>query len=153
MKGFFFFLHSLYYFSNDSQVSRGFQASFKSSYEPFLWHCPLAHPSDFVFSKINSIPTKEPFKYEICHFPKSSKLPFNPFISHDTHAFGLVHSYVWRLFYTSLDGFKYSVTFIDDFSRVTWVYCWKLRVKYLSILRIFIYWLQISSQFILKSSD
>ena len=49
----FFFLHSLYYFSNDSQVSRGFQASFKSSYKPFLWHCPLAHPSDFVFSKIN----------------------------------------------------------------------------------------------------
>ena len=83
----------------------------------------LQHIHQIFFSKINLVPTKEPFKCEICHFPKLSKLPSNPFISRDTHAFGLVHSYVWRPFYTSLDGFKYSVTFIDDFSRVTQVYC------------------------------
>jgi hypothetical protein len=63
-----FFLHSLYYFSHDNRVSKGFQASFKTLYEPLLWHCRLAHLSDFVLSKINSVPTKEPFKCEICYF-------------------------------------------------------------------------------------
>jgi hypothetical protein len=47
--------------------------------------------------------------------------------THTTHAFELVHSNVWGLFYTSLDGFKYFVTFIDDFFRVTLEY--KLKVK------------------------
>jgi hypothetical protein len=33
--------------------------------------------------------------------------------------FEIVHSDVWGPFSTSLDGFKYIVTFIDDLSRVT----------------------------------
>ena len=40
--------------------------------------------------------------------------------------FGLVYSDVWGPFPTmSLTGFKYFVTFVDDFSRVTWIYLMK----------------------------
>ena len=35
--------------------------------------------------------------------------------------FELVHSDVWGPFFESFDGYKYFVTFIDDFSRVTWL--------------------------------
>ena len=48
-------------------------------------------------------------------------------MSKSTHAFELVHSDVWGPFHTSIDGFKYFVTFIDDFSRVTWVYLLKTK--------------------------
>jgi hypothetical protein len=60
-------------------------------------------------------------------FFKSSKLHFNPSVSHATHAFQLVHLDVWGSFYTSLDSFKYFVTFINYFSRVTWVYLLKAK--------------------------
>jgi hypothetical protein len=38
-----FFLYGLYYFSHDTRVFKGFQASFKTLYEPLLWHRCLAH--------------------------------------------------------------------------------------------------------------
>jgi hypothetical protein len=43
-------------------------------------------------------------------------------MSKTTHTFELVYP-----FYTSIDGFKYFVTFIDDFSRVTLVYLLKAK--------------------------
>ena len=58
-------------------------------------------------------------------FFKSSKLLFNSFDSHVTHAFELIYSNVWGPFYMSLDSYKYFVTFIYDFSRVMWVYLLK----------------------------
>ena len=39
--------------------------------------------------------------------------------------FEVVHSDVWGPFFESFDGYKYFVTFIDDFSRVTWLYLLK----------------------------
>ena len=42
--------------------------------------------------------------------------------------FELVHYNVWGIFpVLSPTGFKYSVTFVDDFSRVTWLYLMKIR--------------------------
>jgi len=48
-------------------------------------------------------------------------------MSKSTYAFELVHSDVWGPFHTFIDGFKYFVIFIDDFSRVTWVYLLKTK--------------------------
>jgi hypothetical protein len=48
-------------------------------------------------------------------------------MSKTTHAFELVHSNLWGPFYTSIDGFKYFVIFIDDFFKVTWVYLLKAK--------------------------
>ena len=45
----------------------------------------------------------------------------------------LVHSDVWGPSpVLSLTGFKYFVTFVDDFSRVTWIYLMKSRYKLFS---------------------
>ena len=41
------------------------------------------------------------------------------------------------LFSISIDGFKYFVTFIDDISKVTWVYILNQKMKFLVISRIF----------------
>jgi hypothetical protein len=123
----FFFLHGLYYISYKSQASKGFQATTNTSHEILLWHYHLAHPSEFVFIKIKSLQIHEPLNCEICHFLKSTKLPFAFSMSKTTHAFELVHSNVWGRFYTFIDGLKYFVTFIYDFSRVTWVYLLKTK--------------------------
>jgi hypothetical protein len=70
-------------------------------------------------------------------FSKSSKLLFNSSDSHVTRVFELIHSDVWGPFYTSLDGYKYFVTFIDDFSRVTWVYLLKAKSEVFSYFKDF----------------
>jgi len=114
-----FFLHGLYYFFQHNRAPKSLQTSFKTSYEPFLWHHCLGHLSNYVLSKINSVSISKPLECEICHFSKSSKLPFNNSATHVSHVFELIHSDVWGPFDMSLDGYKYFVTFIDDFSRVT----------------------------------
>ena len=78
-----------------------------------------------IFNKITPVLPKITLNCEICHFSKSSKLPFKSSVPQTTQTFEIVHLDVWRPFSTSLDGFKYFVTFIDDFSRVTWVYLLK----------------------------
>lgn len=120
-----FHLHGLYYFSPNSQVTKGFQAISFPIAEQDLWHRRLAHPSNNVLSKINRVLPKGTVDCDICHFSKSSRLPFNPSLSRTTQPFEIVHSDVWGPFSSSLDGFNYFVTFIDDFSRVTWVYLLK----------------------------
>jgi len=127
MTGEGFFLHGLYYISHKSPVPRIFQATINHSHEHLLWHRRLAHPSKFVLSKIKFVPIQEPFNCEICHFLKSTRLPFSLSKSKTTHVFELIHSDVWGPFYAFIDGFKYFVSFIDDFFRVTWVYLLKTK--------------------------
>ena len=51
----------------------------------------------------------------------------------DSAPFELVHYDVWGPYpIMSPTGFKYFVTFIDDFSRVTWLYLMKSRVELFS---------------------
>ena len=102
-----FFLHGLYYISQKPQVSKGFQATTNPPHEHLLWHHRLAHPSDSVLSKIKSVQVHESLTCDICHFSKSTRLPFTPSMSKSTHTFELVHSDVWGPFHTSIDGFKY----------------------------------------------
>lgn len=71
-----------------------------------------------------SLPTRT-YNCDIYHYSKSTRLPFSLSLSKTTRAFELVHSHVWGPFSISIDGFKYFVTFIDDFSNVTWVYLLK----------------------------
>ena len=66
---------------------------------------------------------------ETCHYSKSSRLPFKLSVSKVSQVFELIHSDVWGPFSISIDGFKYFVTFIDDFSRVTWEYLLKSKTE------------------------
>jgi hypothetical protein len=97
--------------------------------EHLLWHRRLAHPSAAVFNNISPVLPKGTLDCEICHFSKSSRLPFKSSVTQTTQIFEIVHSDVWGPFSSSLDDFKYFVTFIDDFSRVTWVYLLKSKCE------------------------
>ena len=120
-----FQLHGLFYFSSDDRLCKGFQASFSSTNKHSLWHQRLGHPSESVFNKIHPNLPKGTDGCDICHYSKSTRLPFNLSLSKSSEMFELVHSDVWGPFSLSIDGFKYFVTFIDDFSKVTWVYLLK----------------------------
>lgn len=120
-----FLINGLYYFFPDSKSSKCFKATSSSGHEHLLWHRRLGHPSESTFSKITPSLPREMHDCEICHYSKSTRLPFNLSLSKTTQAFELVHSDVWGPFPSSLDGFKYFVTFIDDFSKVTWLYLLK----------------------------
>ena len=51
--------------------------------------------------------------------------------------FELVHSDVWGPTIESIDGYKYFVSFIDDFSRVTWIYLLKFKSEVIDVFKNF----------------
>nr|GEZ66931.1 hypothetical protein [Tanacetum cinerariifolium] len=112
-----FLINGLYYFFPDQKVSQDFQAYISPNNEHILWHRRLGHPSEYTFSKITPCLPKGMHDCESCHYSKSTRLPFNSSLSKTDQAFELIHSDVWGPFPCSLDGFKYFVTFIDDFSK------------------------------------
>ncbi|KAL6322438.1 hypothetical protein AAG906_008093 [Vitis piasezkii] len=105
-----FQLHGLFYFSSDDRLCKGFQASFSSTNKHSLWHQRLGHPSESVFNKIHPSLPKGTDVCDICHYSKSTRLPFNLSLSKSSEMFELVHS-MCGTFSLSIDGFKY---FIGD---------------------------------------
>ncbi|KAJ9550550.1 hypothetical protein OSB04_014595 [Centaurea solstitialis] len=104
-------------------------------------HCRLGHPSatvlrqmrpDFPLSSIN-------FHCESCQLGKHTRRPYPPRVSSRvSFSFELVHSDVWGPCPTkSTLGFEYFITFIDDYSRATWVYLLKSRSEVFTIFREF----------------
>ena len=97
-----------------------------------LWHNRLGHPHSKALSlMLNSgLLNKSiglsfcfPFDCAACKMGKREILPFLISTSHSTRCFDLVHSDVWGIAPAlSHAHYKYFVTFIDDFSRFTWVY-------------------------------
>jgi hypothetical protein len=51
--------------------------------------------------------------------------------------FDIVHSDVWGPTIESFDGYKYFVSFVDDFSRVTWIYLLKLKSEVMHVFQNF----------------
>jgi hypothetical protein len=66
------------------------------------------------------------FQCETCELSKHHRVSFSPSINKSDAPFVLVHTDVWgpsRV--VSLSGYRWFVSFIDDFSRTTWVYLLK----------------------------
>ena len=95
-----------------------------------LWHSRLGHPSFSNLSLLNKIVSSEAFNNldccEVCHLSKQKRLPF-PSSSHvSVQPFKLVHCDLWGPFSTcTVEGFRYFLTIVDDFSHCTWVYLLK----------------------------
>ncbi|PKU80705.1 Retrovirus-related Pol polyprotein from transposon TNT 1-94 [Dendrobium catenatum] len=94
---------------------------------PDLWHLRLGHPANTTLqhlSVLSQICTKlSNNSCNTCHVAKSRQLSFPVSNSITTHSFALIHSDVWGPSPTiSLQGFRYFVTFIDDFSNFCWVF-------------------------------
>ena len=61
-----------------------------------------------------------------CHLAKQHKLPFQLSKSFSKSVFDLIHIDIWGpLDVPSIQGHRYFLTIVDDFSRHTWVYLMK----------------------------
>lgn len=117
------------------------------------WHYKLGHVSNKVLKQICSqysdIPYQEINACDTCHFSKQKKLPYSFSFSRTTRFFELIHVDIWGPMNTTfLDGFKYFVTVVDDFTRFTWTHLIRLKSDTRSILQNFITFIE--NQFDLK---
>ena len=107
-------------------------AAFSSSNSTFQWHYRLGHPPIQLLQQLGLSPTSESrLECQACELGKHHRSSFSPRINkRSLHPFDLVHSDVWgpcRL--PNVLGFRYFLSFVDDFSRVTWLYLLKERLE------------------------
>jgi hypothetical protein len=100
-----------------------------------LWHRRLAHihykALPIVSKMVTGLPKIQDSHEGICKGCAQGKNVKNPFPRSDNKAKGvldLVHSYVCGpMSASSLSGYVYYVSFIDDYSRKTWIYFLKCK--------------------------
>lgn len=74
-----------------------------------------------------------------CCQGKSKVLPFSSSPHMSKSPFELVHSDVWGMApIVASSGYRYFVTFIDDYSRFTWVYFLRAKSEVFSIFKTFV---------------
>ena len=123
-----FFLNGLYYVSTSSSFSKGLVAASSPIPSQQLWHRRLCHPSPHVLSMMFPNFCKTSHECDICHMSKSTRLSFPISKSRATLPFEIVHSDVWGpSSHESFDGYRFYVTFIDDFTRTTFIYLLKFK--------------------------
>jgi hypothetical protein len=98
---------------------------------PHFWHKKLGHPNSNVLThlmKHGYLGNKNSFSIEFldcssCKLGKSKALSFPSHGSRASKCFEIIHTDVWGVSpVISHAQYKYFVTFIDDFSRFTWIY-------------------------------
>jgi hypothetical protein len=58
----------------------------------------------------------------LCQLAKSHQLPYTISIHRSSKLFELIFSNVWGPAPVSVGGYKYYISFIDDFIKFTWIY-------------------------------
>jgi hypothetical protein len=98
------------------------------------WHSRLGHPAIPIVEKIlksHELPyVLDLNKHSVCgacQQAKSHQLPYLVSTSVSTQPLELIFSDVWGLVVDSVGKYKYYVSFIDDFSKLTWVYFLKYK--------------------------
>ena len=93
------------------------------------WHNRIGHPSNSIVSlmlqKSHMACTKEsnPSLCQSCLEGKFCKLPFQSNVNKSVVPFEIVHSDLWGPTpCTSVDGFRYYATFINDCTRYCWIF-------------------------------
>ena len=108
---------------------------------PLLLHSRLGHPSLSKFRKlVPHFSSLSSLECESCLLGKHTHVWFPKRLNPRTKSpFQLVHIDVWGPSQsTSTLGFRYFVTFIDDYSRWTWLFLMKTRVELFSIFQKFL---------------
>lgn len=106
------------------------------------WHRRLGHPSFGILEKLFPSLTKRcprsQFFCEACELAKHHRSFYAPVNQRSASPFMVIHSDVWGLSpVTSLSGYRWFVTFIDCYSRVTWVYLLKAKNEAFSCFQSF----------------
>ncbi|RVX02576.1 Retrovirus-related Pol polyprotein from transposon TNT 1-94 [Vitis vinifera] len=115
---------------------------------PLLIHSRLGHPSLSKFQKmVPRFSTLSSLSCESCQLGKHTRVSFPKRLNNRAKSpFELVHTDVWGPCRTaSTFGFQYFVTFIDDYSRCTWLFLMKNRAELFSIFQKF--YAEIQTQF------
>ncbi|KAJ0962959.1 hypothetical protein J5N97_028081 [Dioscorea zingiberensis] len=92
------------------------------------WHRRLGHPSHSVVQTVlhsHKLPfsvDKTVHVCDACQQAKSHQLPYSTSTHMSSSPLELVFSDVWGPASHSVGGYKYYVSFIDDFSKFTWLY-------------------------------
>ena len=107
---------------------------------PILIHSRLRHPNISKFRKmVPQFSSLSSMECESCHLGKHTCIPFPNSLDEQTKShFKLVYTNVWGPSRTeSTLGFRYFVTFVDDYSRCTWLFLMKTRAELFSIFQKF----------------
>nr|KYP63246.1 Retrovirus-related Pol polyprotein from transposon TNT 1-94 [Cajanus cajan] len=96
----------------------------------FLHHCRLGHPSfrviKLLFPSLFSKLDVESLHCEVCELAKHKRVPFPVSNNMSTFPFYLIHTDVWGpSIVPNVSGARWFLTFIDDCTRVTWVFLLK----------------------------
>jgi len=106
-----------------------------------LQHCRLGHMSFETMCKaspnIMSKVDKSKLVCDACEFGKHTRAPYISRGLRSTLPFALVHSDVWTSPVVSISGMKYFVTFIDCYSRMTWIYLMRHKTEVLKCFKDF----------------
>ena len=124
----------LYLFNNGSNFGRQDQQtcfnSISSNNEIMLWHFRLGHPSfqylKQLLPKLFMNKNAFSFQCEVCELAKHHRAVFLPQPYQKSKPFTMIHSDVWgpsRV--ATFSGKRWFLTFIDDHTRVTWVFLLK----------------------------
>jgi len=104
-------------------------------------HCRLGHPSLPVLKLlVPSLGSLSSLDCESCQLGKHHRVSYPSRVNNRVgQLFDLVHSDVWGPCpIVSKLGFKYFVSFVDDYSRVTWIYLLKSRSDVFPTFKIFL---------------
>ncbi|KAL0285929.1 UNVERIFIED_CONTAM: Retrovirus-related Pol polyprotein from transposon RE2 [Sesamum angustifolium] len=109
-----------------------------ASISPLQWHSRLGHPSLPILHKILPIDSAR-LECKSCELGKHHRASFPPRVEKRSPSlFTLVHSDIWGpCLFESLRGFRYFITFVDDYSRMTWDYLLKDRSQVPTIITSF----------------
>jgi histone deacetylase 1/2 len=94
-----------------------------------LWHHRLGHPSTNIVKQVlshHNLPfvseSNKTIVCDACQQGKSHQLPYSRSTSTSAGPLNLVHSDVWGPAPSSVGHKTYYVSFIDDYSKFTWIY-------------------------------
>ena len=125
-------IEGLYYFdevplSNKKAQSFSSTSSISAQDQIMLWHLRLGHPSfpylKHLFPELFKGMDCSSFHCESCILAKNHRSTYLPKPYQASKPFYLIHSDVWGASkITTLSGKRWFVTFIDDHTRLCWVY-------------------------------
>ncbi|KAJ0939463.1 putative RNA-directed DNA polymerase [Helianthus annuus] len=131
---------SLYYVDEVTQSRTALLAHGTKSREAWLWHRRLGHPSagylHLLLPKL--FPSNGTLDCETCALAKSHKKPFKPSNTRVSEPFSLIHSDVWGPAETNGgQNLRFFLLFVDDCTRMTWVYFLKHKSEVFDKFRLF----------------
>ena len=111
-----------------------------------LWHKRLGHVSSTVLSRMFSVNKQSACRISkclVCPYAKQTRNVFPKSSIKSTACFELLHVDLWGPYNTTtIDGKKYFLTIVDDFSRVTWLFLLSHKSAVCSFIQTFLKFVQ-----------